>query len=87
MRLLPKSQEDIRNPGGDRQQPVHTCMAGGAQGDHQFWVFDMGSVVHDNPFLAAADSTGMPVPLEDVLSCALSEALQGMPALVVAGQA
>jgi hypothetical protein len=46
----------------------------------------MGPVVHDNPFLVAADPAGMPVPLEDALSMP-SEALQGVPALVVARQA
>src|ERR1017187_4236545 len=74
VQLLPKSQEDVRHPGGDRQQAVHACVARCAQGDHQVWILDTGPVVDDNPFLAATDPTGMPVPLEEVLSIP-SEAL------------
>jgi len=35
VQFLPESREDILYPGGDRQQPVHASMAGGAQGNHQ----------------------------------------------------
>jgi hypothetical protein len=66
VQFLPESREDILYPGGDRQQPVHARMAGGAQGDHQMWILDTGLVADNspNPSLAAglADT---PTPLDD----------------------
>ena len=61
-------------------------MASGAKGDHQVRVLDSGAVIKDEAVPAAADPAGMPVPLKDVLPMP-SEALQGVPALVVVGKA
>jgi hypothetical protein len=86
MRLLPKPQENIRYPGGDRQQTMHARVTRGAKGDHEVRILDTGSVVNDNPVPTAADPASMSIPRKDVLPMP-SEALQGVPALVVAGKA
>ena len=67
VQFLPKSQEDIRYPGGDRQQTMHARVTRGAKGDHELRILDTGSVVNDNPVPAAANPAGMPIPLKDVL--------------------
>jgi hypothetical protein len=65
---------------------MHARVTRGAKGDHEVRILDTGSVVNDNPVPAAADPASMSIPRKDVLPMP-SEALQGVPALVVAGKA